>query len=282
MTNIFSGAIAVITGGASGIGLSLAKALAKDGARVAIADISADRADAAAADIGASARGYRCDVSDRAAVLALAADIQHEFGDAQFVFANAGVFVLEKLHETRPADFDWLFDVNVRGVFNTIQSFAPQLLAQASRGKRCRMILTGSENSVGLPFEGIMTAYTATKHAILAMGDGLRRDLEGTGVGVTVLCPGPVNTDIWNARRVRQERYGGAEPAALEVEDAMNKVFTTFVHPDVTAHLCLEGVVRDEFLVITDPRIRAYADQRHAEVSAALDRLDTHLQRAAQ
>ncbi|HKX78202.1 MAG TPA: SDR family NAD(P)-dependent oxidoreductase [Novosphingobium sp.] len=271
MASEFEGACTVVTGGGSGIGLSLAKALAARGARVAIADIDGARALAAAEEIGHGARGYLCDVSDRQSLAALAADVEAHLGGASFVFANAGVCIHgSPLHETDPAEFDWLFDVNVRGTFNTIHAFAPQVLAQAAGGRPARFVLTGSENSVGLPFQGVMTAYTATKHAIMALADGLRRDLEGSGVGVSIVCPGPVNTGLWDSRRSRPDRFGGNAPLAGEEAHASAGFFANFVHPDETARLCLEGMANDEFIIITEPYIRGFAEKRHAEVQAAL------------
>ena len=274
----FEESCAVVTGGASGIGLSLARALADRGARVAIADIDGATAAAAAADVGRGARGYRSDVTDRQSVAALAADVARDFGGAQFVFANAGVSIHgPPLYETDPAEFDWLFDVNVRGTFNTIHAFAPQLLAKAASGKGARFVLTGSENSVGLPFQGVMTAYTATKHALMALADGLRRDLDGTGVGVSILCPGAVNTNLWDSRRSRPDRFGGTAPLEGEEAELNAGFFARFVHPDQTARVCMEGIANDEFIIISDPSIRRFAEKRHAEVQTALDVADARI-----
>ena len=269
---------AVVTGGAGGIGGAIARALAARGARVAVTDLFQEKAVAAAQALGGGARGYRCDVTDRQEAEGIAAAVARDFGGIDLVFANAGVWVGGRLTEIEPREFDWLFDVNVRGAFNTVQAFVPLLLQQAAAGGRARFILTGSENSVGVPTTAFMTAYTATKHAVLAMADGLRRDLDGTGVGVSLLCPGPVNTGIWDARRARHDRYGGAAVADPELAAVVSKQLAAHgQHPDETARLCLEGVANDEFMIITDPTMRAYASARQREVTAALDRLDARL-----
>ena len=249
---------------------------------MAVADISLDDAAATAAAIGGAARAYRCDVSDRSELDALASAAARDLGGVDMVFCNAGVFVGGPLTEVEPREFDWVFDVNVRGVFNTIQAFAPLLERRAAEGGQARFVLTGSENSVGLPFKGVMTAYTATKHALLALADGLRRDLEDSGVGVSIFCPGAVNTRIWDGRRARHERYGGAAPVGREAAEASAKTFAAIGQdPDLTARLCLDGVANGEFLIITDPAIRAFAEKRHREVEAALDRLDARMEAAA-
>ncbi|HKT53251.1 MAG TPA: SDR family NAD(P)-dependent oxidoreductase [Caulobacteraceae bacterium] len=269
---------AVVTGAASGLGAALARALAARGARVAIADLAEGEALATADTIGSGARGYRCDVCERVEVEALAQAVVRDFGGADLVFANAGVFVGGSLMNIQSSEFDWLFDVNVRGVFHTVQAFAPLLLQRAGNGRRPRFVITGSENSVGLPLKGVMTAYTATKHALLALADGLRRDLADSGVGVSILCPGAVNTRLWDARRARPMRYGGAAREEAAVAAAAARTFAAIGQdPDLTARLCLEGVANDEFLIITHANIREFALKRHQEVEAALDRLEVRL-----
>ena len=281
MKDLFNGGVAIVTGGASGIGRALATALAERGATVAIADISLDDAKDAAAAIGQGAHAYHCDVTDIVSVAALADAVTRDFGGVHFVFANAGVLVMGSLHETDPKEFQWVFDVNVRGTFNTVHAFLPLLLAQAAQGRSAKFVITGSENSVGLPFQGVMTAYTATKHALLAMADGLRRDMEDKGVDVAIVCPGAVNTRLWDARRARQENYGGNAPILGDEAAQWAKAFGNMVHPSVTARICLDGVEEGEFVIITDHKIRAIAEKRHGEVAAALDRLDARLKDSA-
>lgn len=277
---LFNNRNAVITGGASGIGEALAVGLAARGARVAIADISHERALASADLIGNGARGYLCDVTDQASLEALAAAVQRDFGGVNFVFANAGVATPGKLTETDPREFAWMFDVNVMGVFNTIQAFLPLLLAQAELGAPARFIATGSDNSFGIT-PAVCTAYTATKHAVLALMEGLRRDMDGSGVGMSILCPGVVNTRIWDGRSTRQDRYGGPEVASTEfAEKASKSMVEIGQDPALTARLCLDGVENGDFLIVADPAIRAVAAKRQDEVHAASDILDRRLEKA--
>lgn len=278
MESLFSGTCAVVTGGANGIGQAIARALAEKGVTVAIVDISQEAAAKAAAEIGGNARAYACDVADGAQVDALAARVRDDLGGVNFVFSNAGVFVHAPLHETSAADFDWLFDVNVKGGFNLVRAFMSNLLEQGAQGKPARFVFTGSENSIGLPFQGIMTAYTATKHALLAMTEGLRRDLEGTGVSASIFCPGPVRTKLWDSASHRQDQYGGATVLSADVATMSEMQFANFVDPAVTAAICLDGVAKDECIIITDPALRAYAEKRHTDVGAAFDRLDARLE----
>src|SRR5437773_10492777 len=177
---MFKDSVAVVTGAASGIGKALCERLAERGARVAAADLSTEGAQATAELIGNGARAYTCDVSDRAAVCTLAAAVLRDLGSVNLVFANAGVALPGKVGDTDPREFQWLFDVNVGGLFNTIQAFLPPLLAAAAKGETAHFISTGSENSVGVPLTAPSSVYTATKHAVLGLCAGLHRDLAGT------------------------------------------------------------------------------------------------------
>jgi short-subunit dehydrogenase len=126
----------------------------------------------------------------------------------------------------------------------------------------------------------MLTAYTATKHAVLALADGLRRDLKDTGIKVSIFCPGLVNTGLWDSRGRRQPRYGGAESLSEQEVEAMKSLFAAQGQdPALTARISLEGIERDEFLIITDPAIRSFATSRNEEVYRALDTLDDFLAR---
>lgn len=278
MKSLLAGKTAVVTGAGSGIGSALAAALVSAGAQVAVTDISQETARAVASSIGEGARAYRCDVTDRTDLASLAEAVARDLGDPAFVFANAGIYYGGALPDLDPADFDWVFDVNVRGVFNTIQAFMPQLLASAASGHKPRIIITGSENSLGLPEGTTSTAYVASKHALLGLADGLRRDLKDAGVGVSLLCPGAVNTRLWESLRWRQDRHGGSGEIPAEHAEFATKIMAEVGQdPALTARICLEGMAAGEFLITTDPRIRPVAVPRNREIETALDRLDARM-----
>jgi NAD(P)-dependent dehydrogenase (short-subunit alcohol dehydrogenase family) len=271
--------VAVVTGGANGIGFALGRRLVDRGARVALADVDGARAVAAAAGFGGSARGYACDVTDPQQLAALASDVDHDFGGVDLLFANAGVVIGGTLVETDPREVEWLYDVNVRGVIGTIQAFYPAIRARAAERGAARIVLTGSENSLGLPSLAPSTVYTSTKHAVMALADALRRDTKDSGIGVSIFCPGLTATKMWDARANRQPRYGG--PLAVPEEQAARAksfVASAGQDPGLTARICLDGIEHDEFLIICDPAIRQLAERRHAEVATALARIDARLQ----
>jgi NAD(P)-dependent dehydrogenase (short-subunit alcohol dehydrogenase family) len=272
--------VAVITGGASGIGMALARQAASRGIAVAIADIEGERATATAAELGSQSdvRGHGCNVTEPESLARLAHDVARDFGGVNCLFNNAGVCVGRTVEATDAKDAQWMLTVNVMGLINTTQAFLPFLHEAVGRGEPARIINTGSENSVGLPALGPTSVYTASKHAVLGLSDALRRDLGDSGIAVSVLCPGLVQTQIYDGYRTRPANFGGerhisAERAKMMV-GMMEKIGQA---PEVTAQICFDGIDNDEFIIIADPRIRAFAEKRHAEVAAALDRTDARI-----
>jgi NAD(P)-dependent dehydrogenase (short-subunit alcohol dehydrogenase family) len=164
------------------------------------------------------------------------------------------------------------------GVFHGVQAFLPLLKEAVARNQVARIINTGSENSLGLPTLGPTSVYTASKHAVLGLSDALRRDLKGSGVGVSILCPGLVQTHIYDSYRNRPAQFGGekrvSEKRAAAVVGMMQQAGQA---AHVTAQLCFDGIDNDEFIITGDPRIRTFAAFRQAEVEAALDRTDARL-----
>jgi len=215
-----AGAVAVVTGGASGIGFGIAAALARRGAKVVLADIEAERALVAAEhlrDEGLEATGVFLDVIDEASWADLAqVAAGHWDQPVQMLFNNAGVGAPGTVHGVSRQTWDWVFKVNVEGVYLGVRTFAPAMLAS---GLPCAIVNTASEHALGLPDSitgGISAAYTAAKHAVMGYSLCARRDFEGTNIDVGVICPGPVATDIWNSFRNRHGDFGG--PRALKVE----------------------------------------------------------------
>lgn len=273
----FKNTTAVITGAASGIGRSLAIALAENGASIAIADVDLTQATQLAEQLGPRVRAYQCDVTERSQLETLAQRVIDDFGQINYVFANAGVAIPGPILATAPAEFDWLLDVNIKGTFSTIQVFVPLLLQSVEAGRIARFVITGSENSLGIPKTGPSSIYTVTKQASLALAETLRRDLADTGVKVSIFCPGLVDTKLYDARRTRQQRYGGESAMPQEYAARASAAMAQGQDPALTAALCLAGIANDEFLIITDHKIREFSGKRNTEINNALDIVDTRL-----
>ena len=267
-----AGKVAVVTGGASGIGRGIGRALAARGADVVVADVDAARAAEVAAELaraGVRSIGAACDVTERASVEALADSAWTAFGRVDVLCNNAGVGTLAPVTDTPLRDSEWLSAVNVWGVIHGCQVFVPRFLAA---GRPAHVLNTGSEHSVGIPFPG-MGIYTATKHAVLALSDVLRRELESQGVGVSILCPGVVRTEIWNAGRSRPERFGGRQESPPE--------FATFLDsgmdPDEVGRIAVAGIEAGDFFIMSHPEVRAVAEARCRDVLAAFDLADRRI-----
>ncbi len=262
----FKDKVAVITGGASGIGLGIGRALAAQGAHIVVADLEIGPAEAAAAELvgsGVRSLAVHCDVSDRASVESLADRAWTEFGRVDVLCNNAGVGAASPVADATQDEVEWLFSVNVFGVWNGCSVFVPRFREQ---GGPAHILNTGSEHSLGIPFAG-MGIYTATKHAVLALSDVLRRELEPAGIVVSILCPGAVRTEIWNAGRNRPERFGGPEQAPEE----HRQFLASGMDPDEVGRLAVAAIGRGDFFVLSHPDVRAIAEARCREMLAAFD-----------
>jgi NAD(P)-dependent dehydrogenase (short-subunit alcohol dehydrogenase family) len=209
--------VAVITGGASGIGLATARLLAGQGWRLVLADIERQRLDQACRHLGelAPVTGVVADVSDKSAVDALADRSFSEFGRVDVVFNNAGVAVAGLTADMTHADWTWLMGVNLWGPIHGVEAFLPRLIQQGQGG---HLLFTAS--FAGLAPNIGLGPYCVTKYGVVAMAEVLHRELRGLGIGVSVLCPMRVATDIDRSERNRPDELGGpaAQPAMPQPE----------------------------------------------------------------
>ncbi|MEX2081462.1 MAG: SDR family NAD(P)-dependent oxidoreductase, partial [Dehalococcoidia bacterium] len=207
-----AGKVAVVTGGGSGIGRALCLAFAAEGMDVAVADVESGPAEEVAAAVRAAGRkaiAVQCDVSNLASVQALAEAANRELGGCHVLCNNAGVLVMKLLDQCTEADWRWLVDVNLMGVANGLLAFLPRLREQGHGH------IVNTASVAGLfpqPAQSGLSIYTATKFAVVGLSEELRAELSGTGVGVSVLCPGGVATRILDAGRNRPASLGGPQP----------------------------------------------------------------------
>lgn len=257
--------VAVVTGGASGIGRAIGLALAEKGAHVVVADVEESRAREVAEEIaarGVSTLAAACDVSKEAAVDELAERSWQHFGHVDLLFNNAGVSGGTWLLESSSKDLAWLFAVNVFGVWYACKAFGRRFRDQ---GTPAWIVNTGSEHSLGLPH--IQAGfYTATKHAVLGLSDVLRSELP-SHVGISILCPGVVKTDFWNASRNRPAEFGGPAEAAKEIKAIMDRGKDALE----IGRQAVAGVERGDFYIVTHPHARRYVEARYGEILAAFD-----------
>lgn len=266
-TDPFRDRVAVITGGAGGIGFALAEAFAARGAKLALADI--DEAALAVRARTLEARGnevlcVRTDVTQRASVAALADAVWARFGAAHVVCNNAGIALAGPLLEATPEDWRLTMDINFWGVVHGVDAFAPRLVAQGRGG---HLLNTASmAGLVGMQWLGI---YCASKFAVVGLSEALRRELATHGIGVSVLCPMIVETGIVeNSLRVRGREAPAAPPVAQPPAGAMQGGIVT---AEEVARRVVRGIERNELYILTHPEQREFLRRRAARLDAAFE-----------
>jgi NAD(P)-dependent dehydrogenase (short-subunit alcohol dehydrogenase family) len=253
---------AVVTGAGSGIGRSVAGHLLDRGGTVVFADIDESRAEAAAAGRDRAVVAS-CDVAEPSDVERLAEEAVRALGTVDLVAHCAGVGTGTPLIGGDVREARWVFDVNLAGTYHVAGVFGTMMAAQPETS---RILLVGSEHSLGYVHPG-MAAYTASKHGVLGLAEVLRVELPDH-VGVSVLCPGLVATDLWRGTEVRPDRYGGTAPG----DEFTKEVLAEGMDVDEVARRTLAGVEADEFIVVTHAHAREYAEARWDEVDAAFAR----------
>ena len=196
-----AGKVAFVTGGASGIGLAMARSFSAAGMKVAIADIEEQalaQAQAYFAPSNAEVIALRVDVTDRDAMAHAADETERAFGKVHVVCNNAGVAVAGPMEKMSYADWDWVVGVNLHGVINGVQTFARRIMAHGEGG---HFVNTSSlAGQVAVPG---FSVYNTTKFAVVGLSETMRAEFAAHDIGVSVLCPGFVNTNIFASERNR-------------------------------------------------------------------------------
>jgi NAD(P)-dependent dehydrogenase (short-subunit alcohol dehydrogenase family) len=268
----FQNKVAFITGAASGIGLGLARTLARAGMRVAMADKRAEAVKAAAAGLareGASALAVPLDVTDRQAWVRAADDAEAALGSVDLVCSNAGVNFVGPTHEATFEDWDFALGVNLGGAINAVRTFVPRLVARATRG---HVVITASV--AGLFTSGGSGVYATSKYALVGLAESLRADLRPHGIGVSVVCPGPVKSELFESTAaVRPQRLAptGAVPLLPPGMSRENTpIFATAPDGEEIGRMVLEGIRRNDLYILTHPEIRPVLEARSAALLASL------------
>ncbi len=265
-----SGKVAVITGAGSGIGASLSAACAAEGMRVVAADV--DEAGAAQTVSGIEGAGGKAvaaavDVRKRASLDALADTAWQTFGGCHLLCNNAGVMVNKPLLELEESDWRWILDVNLMGIVHGLGAFVPRMKAQGAEG---HVVNTASMAGLAAFAAMGLGAYTASKFAAVSVSEILAQELEGSGIGVSVLCPGAVMTRIHESDRVRPMDLPGTTPSILASEANPEHV-AGVQSPDQIAQTVLRGVRENRLYLITHPEMKPAVESRFAAISRAFD-----------
>jgi NAD(P)-dependent dehydrogenase (short-subunit alcohol dehydrogenase family) len=279
---VLEGKVAVVTGGGSGIGAALARAFAAAGMDVGVADIEAEGAERVAADVRAAGRrafAARTDVSRYEAVEALAERTYRELGACHVLCNNAGVLVAGSLENRSLADWEWVLGVNVWGVVHGLTAFLPRMLAQP--GEK-HIVNTGSTAGL-VPAPGF-GVYAAAKYAVVGLSEHLRLDLARHGIGVSVLCPGGVRTQILRSERNRPSALGTSQLTRedmLQMASGEERPPDEMQPPEVIAAAVLEGIRANDAYILTHPHYRSAVEARCAALLRAFDAAAARQQRAS-
>jgi len=268
-----AGKCALLTGAAGGIGFALAETLQTRGARVFLSDVDAARLAESAAKLGAASAP--CDVRDAAAVDEVVDRAWQALGGLDLLCANAGVIRTGSLLSASREEINWHFDINVWGVLNAARSFQRRLQAE---GKGGHILMTGSENSLSNPgmLRGMGTdVYNLSKHAVLAMADVLRAELGNAKIGVSVLCPGAVNTGLGrhSAALAPPLEAGTDAPTLAPSPEAVDWLRARTRSAETVAAIAIAGLERDLFVIPTHPHIAEDVAERHGEIQRGLQAL---------
>ena len=265
----FAGRTAFITGGASGAGFGQAQVFGRAGCKVCIADIRGEavaRAIEALKAEGIAAHGIELDVTDREAFAAAADEAEAALGPVTMLFGTAGVSIFGPLENATYADYDWIMDVNFGGVVNLMQTFVPRMIGHGLGG---HVVNTAS---LGAFFANSGSGiYSASKFAVHGITMAMRDALKGYGIGVSVLCPANIKSNIAESVHVRPEKYAASGYRVDEREIAvLNEIYSQGMEPEELAGHVKAAIEENRFYVIPYPEARGMME---AVFSQALDAL---------
>jgi NADP-dependent 3-hydroxy acid dehydrogenase YdfG len=265
------GKVAFITGGGSGVAFGQARVFAEEaGMRVVIADIRQDHLDEAMAHFkkkNVPVHAIKLDITDRADYARAADEAERTFGPVQLLCNTAGVSQFGPLENATYDDWDWQIDVNLKGMINGVQTFMPRMIERKQGG---HIVNTASMSAfVALPGSAI---YCTTKYAVRGYSESLKIELEKHNIGVSILCPGGVNTNIHESVLSRPERYGqtgyyGNDPERFA---QLKAVIETGIDPLDLARIVHEAVKRNDFWILPYPEFIPTLEAYNEKVIAAL------------
>jgi NADP-dependent 3-hydroxy acid dehydrogenase YdfG len=263
------GKVAFITGGASGIGLGMAKAFVNAGMNVVLADIRLDHIEEATAyfkNKGQSAQVHALslDVTDRAAFTRAADEAESRFGKIHVLCNNAGMGLVGPLKMTRFADWDWGLSVMIGGVVNGLQIIIPRIVKHGEGGH----IVSTSSMAAIIPIPGTVI-YTAAKGALVAISETLRGELAPDNIGVSAFCPGPVQTNIRETGKIRPAQFQDSGLKEREKQLAERPNSPNWMTIEECGERVLRGMQRNDLYIFTHREFKEGAAERFETMLAS-------------
>jgi NAD(P)-dependent dehydrogenase (short-subunit alcohol dehydrogenase family) len=266
------GKVAFITGGASGIGLGIAAVLVTSGMKVVLADLREDHLDSALTafrQLGqdGEVHGIRLDVTDRAAFAQAADEAERVFGPVHVLCNNAGVGIEGPFKDIGYSDWDFGLGVNLGGVVNGLTTFLPRIRAHGQGGH----VVNTASLAAFTVMPAHLAVYVTAKAAVVALSEAIRAELSSEGIGVTVLCPGPVKSSIHQLSRNRPARF----PASRAFDKAAEKlgqrtVSPLWMEPKEVGTMVRDAIVEERLYVITHGEWRPLTQARNEAILAAM------------
>ncbi|MBV9248643.1 MAG: SDR family NAD(P)-dependent oxidoreductase [Acetobacteraceae bacterium] len=267
-----SGKTAIVTGAASGIGLGIATALAEAGANVVMADIQKDAVEQAAHGLSGTNKRVmpiRVDVTQEQSVIDALAEAERNFGKLHIACNNAGV----PMHgmpviEVPTADWEFVIGVNIWGIIHGIRHFLPAILEHGGEG---HVVNTGSVAGFQNRRGANQGPYSMSKYAVISLSEALEQELEGTKVGVTVLCPGPVKTNIPRGARNRPDHMGGPQIRSNSEAILSERLATTGIDPKRVGDRVVDAIRTKTFYAFVSAVPADVIKARHRRIEEALN-----------
>ncbi len=271
----FKDQIAFITGGASGAGFGQALVFGRAGAKIVIADVRADAIEKALADLkaeGITAHGIALDITDRAAYARAADEVEKVFGaPPTLLFNTAGVNSFGPVENSTYDDFDWLVGVNFGGVVNGMVTFVPRMI---KAGKPAHIVTVSSLG--GLMGSALAAPYSAAKAATVNLMESYRMSLEKYGIGVSVVCPANIKSNIAEALRHRPARFGTS--GYVENDEAVASLHSIYQHgmePTVLAGHIKRGIEDNQLYIIPYPEAKEGVEKHFQAIIDSIPPLET-------
>jgi NAD(P)-dependent dehydrogenase (short-subunit alcohol dehydrogenase family) len=262
------GKVAFITGGTTGIGLGIARAMLAAKMKVAVASRNTahlQQARAVLEEMGGAVHAIQLDVADRAAMAAAADEVEQTFGKVHVLCSNAGAGIAVPISGATYNDWDWALSVNLGGTINAVQEFLPKIRAHGEGGH-----IVSTSSMSGLFLNGNAGVYSTTKFAIVGMMEALRHELDAENIGVSVYCPGVVNTNFFASEDSRPSKFKEDRAVSAELRAQIASALTVGMDPREAGEYVVRGIRENCLYILSHPEYAQGLRDRFEAILASM------------